>query len=465
MKTAPCPGDFLKETPPRIIGTECEYDIQSRVAIDATVPSETVRKILARMGNQALGVFLTNGSKYHTDVGHQEVATAECLGPAEGAAADKAGSDMIGSIVRGVSKGEAKVYRRSGTFFSIRKEGERPESFVTKGYHENYLVPNALSSNQYLEGVLASHLVSRVWAGQGAVTSDGYVFSQKVSGLGFDRPISRGISNRTSEGLKPMAMIQDDGDLLTGKQRVDWARLEVRFADPNLSTLGSLATLASTSLVLRLVEHSDIYANRLKSLRYLAPYETAQNFSSDLSMEATGLTLDRKRYSALDMQEAMIEMAEDLSERFLLPDDEVQDLEIWRTIVDELRSSSPSEAQYGEWLPYVLDCAAKHQLLQQFNNGNPLSSNDPEIQQLDMAWDMVEPKGVGMRWWQKHPNGYVPKEMVDELIVGPPVNTRAILRSSLINSRREDISSVNWNGATMKRGNDVIFRDLYVTSS
>ncbi len=448
---------FHEEAPSRIIGTECEYDIQGKVRLnhDGRVPIDP--EFVRSNGLRLTGQFLTNGAKLYPDVGHLEYATPECLGPKESAAADAAGIQIASKFIGELSK-EARGYRRSGTYIPNEDDKE-----YTKGYHESYLTTRHVEREERdtLTAVVPAFLATRMWAWAGAVTKNGFVLSQKASGLGEAPPISDSLVARTIQGKKPMAIIlpnpcEVDKDIFTGEEHAAWARLEVRFADPVLSPTIQFASRSAMSTVLRLVEHADIYRERLRELQLKLPYTAAQVVSTDLSLKETILTADHARVTALDIQERLYELAVEFSAKFEIPSDEVEALGVWRELIDGLRASNPAEADYPAGIvSEQVHFAAKHSYIAGLVGTTALSNRNAMAVQRDTDWDRVYPIGGAMKWSDHFASEHVDNADITRLMTEAPLATRAAERSRMISFYGDAVTSVSWN--TLKLGKDTYY--------
>lgn len=446
--STPRPQDFASELPPeRIIGTESECNIQKREGSSAS--KYISADAAAKAGYGIVGSFLDNGMRLYLDGEHLEIDTQECLGPRQAAAADQAAILVLRDIVKASEIEHGGVHRYSGT--SIRNSQE------TCGYHENYLIPRTVTYSQYFDGIAISHLASRTWAMAGSLNSR-LMMSQKAKGIGGD-PIERQQNRRMSRGDKPMAIVpSDSNDKTTLGNSEDWARLEVRYADPGFSLTARFLTFATTSLALRLIEQEDDKeAADLAEWSFKHPVEVAKEFSGDLSFQATGETHSGKRLSALDYQEALAEQCQALSERVDLPQDEVMAIDIWFDVINKLRLVDPDAPDFKNLLT-SLDFAPRFRFLSKRFSGSKLSSHNPAAAEANLSWDRILPTGGGMTYWSKMPSPYISREEVERLKTKAP-ETRAALRAELISDAIEEpgSSSAYWSyvssrGLTIKLG-------------
>lgn len=459
LKSYPNPESFFSETPPdRIIGEEVEYNIQTpwNADIDGYISHEAIKG--AGLGLVAVGHYLSNGAKLYEDLKHLEYCSPESRGPYQAAAADIAGIQVLTAIVAASGKYHNGLYRLSGTALS---DGHKEEQKNTSGAHENLMIPRRLASDPVLEQVMATHLASRIWATNGTVTSKGYRFSQKVAGVGAVMHHSIYGDVRARAGAKPMMIIPSEGndeDIIQGK---DWARLEVRFADPLHSLEGQRNNLGATSLTLRLIEQRHRLQKYSKKDRFADivakdPLVAAKLFMSDLSLRQTVEVASGKQQNALAIGEQLATMAIELTTMIELPVDEADCAYNWLETIQALRRSKPLEADYDPYLLRRFDMAAKHHYLAR--SGALNNSDDMDVARgKSLLWDRVLPEGLGQKYWHRL---HGENEEVQRLRVTAP-QTRAARRATFISKHHDDTTErcVDW--ARHWKVSDTPNRELY----
>ncbi len=352
------PNMFFGDEPPdRIIGVECEYNIQPP---DGIVGQSISKKALEAAGIRSLPVNIGSrqhqytelGSRIYEDCGHAEHCTPECRGPYQAAAADIASISIMASVIESSGSEHSGVYRISGTWPQCKTESESYKN-TTNGIHENFMAPSSLARSKLLKGLLPSYYSTRVAAMGGTIIENSYVFSQKVRGISGD-PIEHALVRRVSPAEKPMAMILNNEHETVGP---DWMRLETRFADAPPSLNARRHALATTSLLLRIAEHQSIFEGNtpddignFEDMMLCNPSVAAHMFMSDLSLKSTAEVFSGKRMTMLDIQEQFAKNALYLAECITLPPDEIDAANIWIEICDAFRRSNPQQADYDRYL-------------------------------------------------------------------------------------------------------------------
>jgi hypothetical protein len=431
------PKDFFSDAAPeRIIGVECEYNLQEGYGFLAP-NSYITPEIVQRTGVRKYGQFLDNGGKLYQDYGEQlEYATAECLGPKEAAEADMAGIELVRRIVKASGLPCNGIYRTTGA--SVRKAGSIMQRDKTSGYHENYMLPRSASGRKILDNIIPAHLASRIWGMSGTLRED-YVFSQKVWGIG-GQPVTRVVERQTAHGQKPMAMIPPNDDDTIGNKR--WARLEVRYADAGLSPLVRYVGFAATSLVLRLVEYEHLLSPKLADVSFKSPVSAAKMFARDLTLQKRSELNDGRRVTALDTQEMLLDFILDLTTKVELPQSELEAIPHWIEIRDKLKSSQPKRGEYNG-LETKLDIAAKHVVLLRRHQNEKLSNANPAAMQTSLLWDRILEKGAGQKWWEHYGADVLDAEKIEYLVTKPPA-TRAHMRSNEMKKKFKRLNGVGW---------------------
>lgn len=460
------PEDFYGEYPPeRIMGAETEYVLQAGPLYNGSLRPFFCKENFAKAGikihSDSANHWLYNGGLVYVDVNsHPEYATPECLGPREAAAAELVGVAIMQKLVETSKAKHNGLFRSTGSIlFDRETQGYK---VVTSGQHQSYLIPRTLvQESELLEGLVASDLASRIWAMTGTVR-DKFILSQKVFDIG-GKPFDNGLKRRTNAVNKPMASIPEDADII-GDGQDDWARLEVRYADAGLSPTVRYLSFAMSSLVLRLAEHADMFKpDELRKVLLARPVTAAHTFAEDLSQTTTEVTQTEQRYSALDLQEKILELLHEMSERVDIPRDERTAIEIMPEFIDALRSSDLATADY-DGRALELDFPRMHHWLARKFGAQNLDARNPAVAEAVHLWDRITPTGVAMHLQRnKGSNGQFVDldERIDDLYTNPPRLTRASLRADYLSKAKSE-TSISWCGSSScVDGNKVAWLDPY----
>ncbi len=431
MKTI-LPKDFEIEAPPRIIGVECEYYLQTEESTVIHPFRERLTRAHGLVREHKTGM-LSNGSRQYHDVSHEEYATPESLGPKQATEADMAGQLIMADAFSAIDLDgfHGGIYRRSGVFID--------GMVVTQGYHQNFGVPVSVPIKDH-ELALGSLLATRVYAMQGMVSRDGYNFSQKASGHVGGEVMAPELTNRITKQSKPTMIRVPRNEENKYEYDQGWCRLEVRQADPVISPTGQFLGLAAMSLALRLVEHHAEFGKYLEAASLRSPNESAMIFSSDLTLTKTAPNVDGKNLTMLDVQEILCDGFEEFAERYNLPEDEATAVELLRETIDNFRLSAPELGEYGGELPFQFDVVAKHLYLLRHSK-KKVKLKRASIQR-DISWDRIYKEGGAQKYWSVFPSHYIDYDEVLALVREPPQETRAYDRVQRM--KEERCKSVTW---------------------
>ncbi len=442
----PSPADFYDEAPPeRIMSAECEYSVQLPESMDLWSSGALAESTIEAAGFKGISEFLDNGARVYYDRGQLiEYAAAEARGPRRATAVDFAGIEVIRKLVETSGAEFRGVYRTAGTCLPIVDCPTRPSQMESIGYHENLLLAsdNGGSTASHLEDLLPGYLASRQWSGGGLLRDKGYANSQKAWGIGT---ITGGIT--TSHGQKPMFGLRQD----TVEQHAGWQRLEVRFADPNLSATARYLAFASLSMVTRLAEHMSKLDHgmqkQLMDMQLAQPVKAAHVYGWETGKPGHALTVGGEQLPASEIQARLLAAATRLHNLIELTPDEAAALPLWEQTIDQLARRQPGDP-FSDELAGKFDMAARHHFLihrQERGELDRQTTRDPVAVRRNLAWDRVIPAGPGLKWWDLHPSSYVPADLIESYVHEPPADTRAAARSKLI--RQGTVDYVNWSSA------------------
>ncbi|MDH4160323.1 MAG: Pup--protein ligase [Actinomycetota bacterium] len=417
----------------RIFGIETEYGVtctfrgQRRLS-----PDEVARYLFRRVVSwgRSSNVFLRNGARLYLDVGsHPEYATPECDSLTELVAHDKAGERILEGLL-------VDAERR------LREEGIAGEVYLFKnntdsagnsyGCHENFLVLRQGDFGR-LADVLIPFLVTRqliTGAGKVLQTPRGSVFclSQRAE------HIWEGVSSATTRS-RPIINTRDEPHADAEKYR----RLHVIVGDSNMAEPTTLLKMATTDLVLRMVEAGVV----LRDLSLENPIRAIREISHDPTGRRTVRLVNGRELSALDIQTEYYEKARAFAERRdLVHGSTAYVLDLWERTL---------KAVGGGDLGLVdreIDWVIKHTMIDRYRAKHDLSLGSARVAQLDLAYhDIRRDRGLYSLLAQR---GMADRLVTDLAVFEaksvPPQTTRAKLRGDFIRraqDRRRDFT-VDW---------------------
>jgi proteasome accessory factor A len=417
----------------RIYGIENEYGVtctfrgQRRLS-----PDEVARYLFRRVVSwgRSSNVFLRNGARLYLDVGsHPEYATPECDDVTELVAHDKAGE----RILEGLVVDAERRLRDDGIVGDVYLFKNNTDSAGNSyGCHENYLVTRQGEFGR-LADVLIPFLVSRqIVCGAGKVlqTPRGtvYAVSQRAE------HIWEGVSSATTRS-RPIINTRDEPHADAERYR----RLHVIVGDSNMSEATTLLKVASTDLVLRMIEEGVV----MRDLTLENPIRAIREMSHDMTGRRRVRLVNGREASALDIQTEYLSRARDFVDRRGISTPVLaRVLDLWERGLKAVESGDLSLVERE------LDWVMKYTLIERYRERHGLSWGDPRVAQLDLAYHDIH-RGRGLFYLLQRRDA-VSRVTSDPAIFRaksvPPQTTRARLRGEFIKraqERRRDFT-VDW---------------------
>ena len=417
----------------RIYGIENEYGVtctfrgQRRLS-----PDEVARYLFRRVVSwgRSSNVFLRNGARLYLDVGsHPEYATPECDDIGELVAHDKAGE----RILEGLVVDAERRLRDDGIVGDVYLFKNNTDSAGNSyGCHENYLVTRQGEFSR-LADVLIPFLVSRqviVGAGKVLQTPRGTVFalSQRAE------HIWEGVSSATTRS-RPIINTRDEPHADAEKYR----RLHVIVGDSNMNETTTMLKLASTDLVLRMIEEGVV----MRDLTLENPIRAIREISHDMTGRRRVRLVNGREASALEIQTEYLSRARDFVDRRSLQTPLIErTLDLWERSLKAVESGDLSLVERE------IDWVTKYTLIDRYRAKHELLWGDARVAQLDLSYhDINRNRGL---YYLLEKRGSVARTSSDPAIFRaksvPPQSTRARLRGDFIRraqERRRDFT-VDW---------------------
>ena len=419
----------------RIFGMETEYGVtctfkgQRRLS-----PDEVARYLFRRVVSwgRSSNVFLRNGSRLYLDVGsHPEYATAECDDIIELVTHDKAGERVLEGLVVDAQQRLAEEGVGGEIYLFKNNTDSAGNSY---GCHENYLIGRGGEFSN-LADALIPFLVSRqliCGAGKVLQTPRGavYSFSQRAE------HIWEGVSSATTRS-RPIINTRDEPHADAERFR----RLHVIVGDSNMSETTTMLKVASTDLVLRLLESGA----GIRDLALENPIRAIRDMSYDLTGTKPVRLANGRQRSALELQEEYFVRARDHADAqgWVTPGSTVaRALELWERSLRAVEQGNPA------LIDTEIDWAIKLRLIERYMARHDLDLASARIAQLDLAYhDVNRNRGLFYLLQRAAQTARVTDDVrIFEAKSVPPQSTRAKLRGDFIRraqERRRDFT-VDW---------------------
>lgn len=434
------PRDFTTNVivPERMFGTETEYSARRP---DGSVATATEwrndflsPKTLLAIGNiatftQSHETWLSNGAEMHPDVEQLEYCTPESLGPLEATATSHGGMRLL-QYMAAYSGSSLQLFRRAATVDA--QDG----TIFTQGHHVNLCIPLEVATRQRLKP-LETHLATMFYGSNGIATMhDGFNISPKAHGIGGG--ITDSMKGRTSVTAKPMAIVRrpdmvaqySDNDV--NNPADGFGRLELRCLTPSTRWSDFMA-MGTTSILLRAVEHHELADERamLEDLALEDSVVSLKRMNLDTKLLSRHRLASGEEMSVLDIQDALAGIAESISEKIQLPEDELLCLREWQAICTDAREVA--EGRKGLGTIQRIGWVAKYgQLLKKFGEDRT-DKGSIDVRTVCLNYDKIAPRGPVYETFERR---FVPElisdETIESYVTNPPTGTRAAVRGEYI---------------------------------
>jgi len=385
-----------------------------------------------------------NGGCAYIDLDHLELCLPEVLSAYDHVAAWQA---ML-IIARGALERANAALADGGRVMAFANNSDGLGN--SYGGHVNFLVSRRCFDNIFHRKLhyllfLASYLTSSiVLTGAGKVGSEngrpevGFQLSQRADFYetltGIQTTYNRPIVNSRDESLC--------GRPGQGPARAanGMARLHVIFFDTTLCQVASLLKVGVTQLVLAMVEQ-----DRVPGLMLEDPLRALLEWSHDPSLRAKARLVGGEAYTAVDVQQAILEAAarfveEGRADGLVPRAGEI--VACWAETLELLRRLDV------EALASRLDWALKLCILRRAAAGRGLAWDAPALKHLDLMYSSIDPAD-GL-YWACERGGAVRRVVsggsVERFVHEPPDDTRAYLRAHLLRLAGQDaVSHMDWD--------------------
>ncbi|MFM8530594.1 MAG: proteasome accessory factor PafA2 family protein, partial [Ilumatobacteraceae bacterium] len=314
------------------------------------------------------------------------------------------------------------------------------------GCHENYLVDRAVPFGRLVSDITPHFVTRQVFCGAGKVGAEAhggdvdFQLSQRADffeeEVGLETTLKRPIVNTRDEPhCDPLK----------------YRRLHVIVGDANMSQTATFLKLATTSIVLAMIE--DDFP--MGDLALAHPVPAIRQVSHDPTLRQTVLLRDGRRLTGLEVQWALLEAAQKYAiERGLecLGDDAGgalgdRALELWSQVLADLEGGRAAS---------TVDWAAKLRLLDAYASRHGLTDGDARLKVIDLQYHDLRPgRGLAARVGLAE---LVDRADVERAVTDPPPSTRAFFRGTCLRRWPENVVAANWDSVVFDTGRDPLVR-------
>ncbi len=375
--------------------------------------------------NSVINDILINGGRYYVDHAHPEYCTPECSN-----ARDLVKYEKAGELILDLSRLAAEQLLLDNQEIIIYKNNTDYKGH-SYGSHENYLMSRKIPFPNIVNGLTPFLVTRQIITGSGKVGAENgadeteFQISQRADF--FEKEV--GLSTMVE---RPLINTRDEPHADSKLYR----RLHVIVGDSNMSEFAIYIKVGITAIVLQLIEKGVVG----KQFALQDPVAVIKSVSRDLSAKSSYELKDNRKWTAIEIQQAYLELAHQhlsTEERTPIVEDV---LEKWEYVLEGLKADPMSLGQHLDWV-------IKKNLIDAYVARHGFKWTDPRVRMLDLQYHDLRPdKGLYYRLLK---NGHVERILTHEEIVHgiqhPPLDTRAYFRGTCLRKFPNNIHSVSWN--------------------
>jgi proteasome accessory factor A len=300
------------------------------------------------------------------------------------------------------------------------------------GTHENYQMNRSTQFSKIVAGLTPHFITRQIFCGAGRIgigqksENIGYQISQRAdyieAHVGLETTMKRPIINTRDEPHADPKISR---------------RLHVIIGDANMSDFANILKVGSTALVISMIEDGFVDFDEVDLLN---PVGVVKDISHDLDMKNIYLTNDRKKFSAIDIQEWYLEKSKLYLSQIGYDDNSRQVIDFWEQALMGLRNNKDDLADRVDWI-------AKLALINRYKEKQNLTLNDDLIQSLDFKYsEITSDDGIAQVLRRKNfLKQYLEASEVDKAISEPPTDTRAWFRGKALSKFSKSIAAASWD--------------------
>lgn len=416
----------------RIFGIETEYGVSVTGADVPCDASQTAMMMFQPIvaSARSTNTYIENGSRLYLDVGsHPEYATSEACDPMDALAVDAAGELVMRDLALDAQQRLRATHGPRATVHVFKNNVDSAgHSF---GCHENYLVRRFVPLDVIEHELLPFLITRQLFTGAGRVTESGFQITQRADFL------DEAVSSATTRS-RPMVNTRDEPHADPDAFR----RLHVIIGDSNRSQWATMMKLATTHLVLCVIEQAGCEGRESGFSRFAFADAGAANraVSRDMSgvnasfAMADGPTLQG---GAVAMQERYLQAVEQFVDEHpevasSLPRTDVHDvIRQWRNALEVFRSGNVDA------LSDKVDWVCKHRLFEALRTRSGGNVAQRKLEQLDLDYhDVANGASYDSLLRRGTLHSLIGDWQAQEARTTPPADTRAALRGRFVSAAK-----------------------------
>ena len=372
-------------------------------------------------------VVLTNGARLYVDHAHPEYSSPEVVGPLDVVRWDRAGEEIMRTAAAALA---AEPAMPDVALYKNNVDG-KGQSY---GTHENYLMDRAVPFGEIVRYLTPFLVTRQVFCGAGRVgigprsEHPGFQISQRAdyieNDVGLETTFNRPIINTRDEPHADAAR---------------YRRLHVIAGDANLFDVSTYLKVATTSLVLWLLEQEAVPLALDAVVLDDAVAET-RLVSHDTTLTHRLTLADGRQLTALEIQRVYLEViTEALEARGAIDDDTREVLDRWDSVLTRLGQDPALCAREVEWV-------AKLRVLDAMRSRDGLGWDDARLAALDLQWSDVRPeRSIFLRLAAGGAvERLVPDDDIATAVTDPPTDTRAFFRGEVVRRYGTRVAAAGW---------------------
>ena len=375
-------------------------------------------------------LVLTNGARLYVDHAHPEYSSPEVTGPRAAVLWDRAGEEVMRRAAAALA---AEPAMPDVALYKNNVDG-KGQSY---GTHENYLMDRAVPFGDVVRYLTPFLVTRQVFTGSGRVglgprsEVPGFQLSQRAdyveNDVGLETTFNRPIINTRDE---PHADAER------------YRRLHVIVGDANLLETATYLKLATTSLVLWLLEQ-DAVPLALDTVALDDAVAETRLVSHDTALTHRLTLADGRQMTALEIQRLYL----DTIREALGPDVDAETRDVlarWDSVLTRLGEDPMSCAADVEWV-------AKLRVLEAMRRRDGLGWEHPRLAALDLQWSDVRPeRSIYQRLAASGAvERLVTQEDVDAAVHAPPPDTRAWFRGETVRRYGAGVAAAGWESVVL----------------